>query len=108
MHLKSFYQKRFSFIHRSPKSPLFPPAFPLDDSRGSGNDLGFSEIKMAGGRETYIPVVDFASFNSVNSEDFDESNVEIQKISQEIYDAFTTVGFVYIKNHGMPQTEVCT
>ena len=52
-----------------------------------------------------IPVVDFSSFN-INCENFDETKPEINKLAQEIYDAFTTVGFVYIKNHGIPESEV--
>ena len=52
-----------------------------------------------------IPVVDFSSYN-INGENFDETNPEINKLAQEIYEAFTTVGFVYIKNHGIPESEV--
>ena len=51
-----------------------------------------------------IPVVDFSSFNT--DENFDETKPEINKLAQEIYDALTTIGFVYIKNHGIPESEV--
>ena len=54
-----------------------------------------------------IPVLDFSAYNVFKGGEFDESNVEIQKLSQEILDAFTMVGFVYIRNHGIPQAEVC-
>jgi isopenicillin N synthase-like dioxygenase len=51
-----------------------------------------------------IPVIDFSSFNI--GENFDETKPEINKLAQEIHDAFTTIGFVYIKNHGIPESEV--
>lgn len=51
-----------------------------------------------------IAVVDFAAYSSC--ENLDETNVAIYKLAQEIYDAFTTLGFVYIKNHGIPESEV--
>ena len=53
-----------------------------------------------------IPIVDFSSYKLNVSEKYDELNPEINKLAQEIYDAFTTVGFVYIKNHGIPDSEV--
>lgn len=53
-----------------------------------------------------IPLVDFRDFASFDEEKMDEKHPEINKLSQEILDAFTTVGFVYIKNHGLPQNEV--
>ena len=65
---------------------------------GSGRIL----INMAASE---IPVVDFSACKNY-SEDCDEVNPEINKLAQEIYDAFTTVGFVYIKNHGIPESEV--
>ena len=51
-----------------------------------------------------IPVVDFSSFNT--DENFDETKPEINKLAKEIYDAFTTIGFVYIKNHDIPESEI--
>ena len=54
-----------------------------------------------------IPVVDFSAYNDY-SEECDAVNPDINKLAQEIYDAFTTVGFVYIKNHGIPESEVIT
>ncbi|XP_028411070.1 2-oxoglutarate-dependent dioxygenase htyE-like [Dendronephthya gigantea] len=55
-----------------------------------------------------IPVVDFQNFDSASfdEEKLDETNPDIKKLSQEILSAFTTVGFVYIKNHGLPETEI--
>ena len=53
-----------------------------------------------------IAVVDFACFNYFDGTDLSESNAEVERLAQEIYDAFTTIGFVYIKNHGIPEEEV--
>ncbi len=49
-------------------------------------------------------MIDFSSFN--NNDNFDETEPEVNRLAQEIYDAFTTVGFVYIKNHGIPESQV--
>ena len=46
--------------------------------------------------ENDIPLLDFSSLNI--GENLDETNPEINKLAQELYDAFTTAGFVYIKN----------
>ena len=51
-----------------------------------------------------IPIVDFSPFNIC--ENFDETKPEMHKLAQEIYDAFTSVGFTYIKNHGIPESEI--
>ena len=55
-----------------------------------------------------IPVVDFSAYKLDFTEKRDEVNPEINKLAQEIHDAFTTVGFVYIKNHGISESEVIT
>lgn len=46
-----------------------------------------------------IPVVSFAPFLSGNKE-------ERQKVAQQVYDAFSTVGFIYLKDHGISQSDV--
>ncbi|XP_028407443.1 2-oxoglutarate-dependent dioxygenase htyE-like [Dendronephthya gigantea] len=53
-----------------------------------------------------IPVVDFSCFNSFDGASFVESNTQINDLAKEIYDAFSTIGFVYIKNHGIPTEKV--
>ena len=53
-----------------------------------------------------IAVVDFACFNYFDGADLSEPNAEVERLAQEIYDAFTTIGFVFIKNHGIPEEEV--
>lgn len=46
-----------------------------------------------------IPVVSFAPFLSGNKE-------ERQKVARQVYDAFSTVGFIYLKDHGISQSDV--
>ena len=53
-------------------------------------------------------MVDFSAYKLDFTEKRDEVNPEINKLAQEIHDAFTTVGFVYIKNHGISESEVIT
>ena len=31
----------------------------------------------------------------------------IHSLAEQIYDAFSNIGFVYLKNHGIPQDQVC-
>ena len=52
-----------------------------------------------------IPIVDFACLNCC--EDGKEANEEeVKKLAKEMNDAFASIGFVYIKNHGIPANEV--
>lgn len=46
-----------------------------------------------------IPVVDFAAFRSGTPN-------ETKEIANSLYEAFRDVGFVYLKNHGVPQDVV--
>lgn len=46
-----------------------------------------------------IPVVDFAPFHDGSAE-------EAKATAQKIFEAFRDVGFVYLKNHGVPQEVV--
>lgn len=58
----------------------------------------FSRVKME------IPVVDF------NVYELGRTNVSADKLdhlSKEVQRAFTDVGFVYLKNTGISQEEVC-
>lgn len=34
------------------------------------------------------------------------TDADKKAVAQEIYDAFSTVGFVYVKDHGIPQARV--
>ena len=55
--------------------------------------------------ESFIPVVDFSQM-SVEKVTEDYSPESIQQLAHEIHRAFSTVGFVYLKNHGIPQEKV--
>ena len=52
-----------------------------------------------------IPVVDFAAL-SVDHETTSASDERVQAIARQIHEAFSTVGFVYLKNHGITQAKV--
>ena len=52
-----------------------------------------------------IPVVDIAPYSVSVPADRADSK-EIRQLADEICKAFTTVGFVYLKNHGIPQKVV--
>lgn len=53
-----------------------------------------------------IPLVDFAAM-SVEHETFPPpADGMVQEIAKQIYQAFSTVGFVYLKNHGISQAKV--
>ena len=60
---------------------------------------------MSGKMDAPIPFVDFGAFNvNKNPEDVDET-VQRQ-LAADVYDAFSTVGFVCLRNHGIPQNTV--
>jgi len=51
------------------------------------------------------PVVDFREM-SLEKLGNDGSSESVQQVADKIYQAFSSVGFVYIKNHGIPQEKV--
>ena len=57
--------------------------------------------------ESPIPVVDFSQMSLKKGTDHEDYAPEsIQQLADEIHRAFSTVGFVYLKNHGIPQQKV--
>lgn len=54
-----------------------------------------------------IPVVDFGimGLNSQNPPSLDEESVKL--LADTIHTAFSTIGFVYLTNHGISDAEVC-
>ena len=57
--------------------------------------------------ESSIPVVDFSQMSLKKGTDHEDYAPEsIQQLADEIHRAFSTVGFVYLKNHGIPQQKV--
>jgi len=46
-----------------------------------------------------IPIVSFAPFLEGDEEGR-------RSVAEEVYNAFSTVGFVYLKDHGIPQSHI--
>nr|XP_058970280.1 uncharacterized protein LOC131796687 [Pocillopora verrucosa] len=50
-----------------------------------------------------IPVVDFSALSLENKDPFSKISKDIEELADQVYQAFSTIGFVYLKNHGIPQ-----
>ena len=48
-----------------------------------------------------IPVVDFSAMSLQN-----DSSMRENSDADHVHQAFSTIGFVYLKNHGIPQEKV--
>ncbi|XP_032242335.2 proline hydroxylase buaE [Nematostella vectensis] len=55
-----------------------------------------------------IPVVDVGALHVVHQSTLDGGSDEIQELATNIYHGLSTVGFVYLKNHGIPQNQIDT
>ena len=54
-----------------------------------------------------IPVVDFSAMGLQNkNQPWTENNNAVKDLAEKLYKVFRTVGFVYLKNHGIPQEMV--
>ncbi|PFX20630.1 UPF0676 protein C1494.01 [Stylophora pistillata] len=53
-----------------------------------------------------IPVVDFSAMSLKNNDPPDKNSQAIKTLADQLYQAFSTIGFVYLKNHGIPQEEL--
>ena len=53
-----------------------------------------------------IPVLDFSALSLENKDPFSEISKDIEELADQVYQAFSTIGFVYLKNHGIPQEVV--
>ena len=53
-----------------------------------------------------IPVVDFIPLSLENKDPFSKISKDIEELADQVYQAFSTIGFVYLKNHGIPQEVV--
>ena len=53
-----------------------------------------------------IPVVDFSSLGLQHEDRPDYEQECVRKVASEMYKAFSTSGFVYLKNHGIPKEKV--
>ncbi|KAJ7394170.1 hypothetical protein OS493_003850 [Desmophyllum pertusum] len=51
-----------------------------------------------------IPVVDFSAMTlKKNKDSLSENDEAIKDLANQMHQAFSTIGFVYLKNHGIPQ-----
>ena len=55
--------------------------------------------------ESTIPIIDLSAMCLGKTAE-SSTALEIRQLADEIYRAFCTVGFVYIKNHGIPREKV--
>ena len=55
-----------------------------------------------------IPVVDFSAMSLDNKDPLSENGQAIRIVANEVYRAFSTTGFVYLKNHGISKETVST
>lgn len=53
-----------------------------------------------------MPVVDFSAFSITHEEVPDANNPTVQQLVRDLHSACSTLGFVYLTNHGIPQEEV--
>ena len=53
-----------------------------------------------------IPIVDFSALNLDHEQTPGENEPNVKEVAKQMFDAFSTVGFVYITNHGMNQKTV--
>ena len=74
-----------------------------DSPQVAGSSVIGLDRKMA---DSVIPVVDFEimGLNAEKNPPKDEES--LRKLAEDIYTAFSTIGFVYLKNHGISDTEV--
>ena len=53
-----------------------------------------------------IPVVDFSAMSLQNESSVRENSDAVKQLAEHVHQAFSTIGFVYLKNHGIPQEKV--
>ena len=63
---------------------------------------GFEKMETVSG----IPVVDFSAMSIEHKTLPSPSDDRVQAIARQIHEAFSTVGFVYLRNHGITQGKV--
>ena len=53
-----------------------------------------------------IPLVDFSAMSIEHESHPNASEEAVKALARKMYEAFSTVGFVYLRNHGIPQEQV--
>ena len=56
--------------------------------------------------DSEIPVLDFDVFKVGSTADVGQPSNDVRELAQNLVHAFQTVGFVYLKNHGISQSQV--
>jgi len=78
-------------------------------TRNTNNErwLGTSQmlLKMAT-NISGIPVVDFSAMSLQNESSVKENSDAVKQLADHVHQAFSTIGFVYLKNHGISQEKV--
>ena len=59
---------------------------------------------MAAAAPAEIPIVDFSAMNLEGA--LNENGQAVKIVAEQLYRAFSTIGFVYLQNHGIPQEMV--
>lgn len=54
-----------------------------------------------------IPIIDFSGLGIDNENTSNIAENQKRKVAAEICDAFTNIGFCYLKNHGISDEQVC-
>ena len=55
-----------------------------------------------------IPVIDFSAMSLTHNDPLKKNPEVVKELADQVYQAFTTIGFVYLKNHGIPQEVAST
>ncbi|XP_035669807.1 2-oxoglutarate-Fe(II) type oxidoreductase ppzD-like [Branchiostoma floridae] len=58
-------------------------------------------MDVATDQEEKLPIIDFSAYSLQNDETDDD---ELQRLATRLVQAFSTEGFVYLRNHGIPNT----
>lgn len=56
--------------------------------------------------EVDIPIVDFSAMSVEHKDPLKENFEAVKTVADEVYQAFSTIGFVFLKNHGISQETV--
>ncbi|XP_013409668.1 UPF0676 protein C1494.01-like isoform X1 [Lingula anatina] len=54
---------------------------------------------------SWIPVIDIKAFDITKEENEVDRN-DLETLANDVFKAFSTIGFVYVKNHGIPQDQI--
>ena len=67
---------------------------------------GFSRTWPSNMASGVIPIVDFSVFSVEKEVLPSECDESVKRLAAELHEAFSTIGFVYLKGHGVAEEEV--